>query len=590
MADVIRPYGDGGDISLDEVIEESKDTIAETVENLVAKENKTLEDEMRLIKEGFHKQEDGSWTKEAIIATKPLTDEDNIKIEEKDDLKEQLKEEVEKHNETNSEEPIEIKELNSVPDSERMDWSQPNSELAKELQEKLEGKDTFSSEEVFKKVIYGTENPKTLKQKIEEVIFEPDEPDKSIKPEQSAVEKPIEHAIPAFASNAYRNSEQLEQEIPVNPPYISENYVPEERFEEDDNEYYVEEKRGSRGLGWLLALLVLGAIVAGVLFGSKWYSARQLEQERKAIQDSLVLEFVDESPVMEYGVQYVGDLPDAFKQLIKDSNGDVRVDLSTYDPYQVGLQNVSYYVSLPDRNGDPVEIKKILTVLIQDLEAPTIVLHKGGVKIGLNQEFDPHSNILSITDPVDGDIPEGQGGEGQAYYTIDASKLNVNEVGEYDIKIQAFDSTGNMTSVSYPVLVGNAPHSNDSIYQLEAPNYGGHLEERNKYSLNAEEAALFIQHEAREENLPIPEPSAQEEEIVEEESAVEENTTEEVIEEEEVEEEQATPEPTVAPSTPTPAPTPEPDHTATQEEMAGMMNQLCSEYGMVYDSVYGGCK
>ena len=147
-----------------------------------------------------------------------------------------------------------------------------------------------------------------------------------------------------------------------------------------------------------------------------------------------------------------------------------------------------------------------------------------------------------------------------------------------------------MTSVSYPVLVGNAPHSNDSIYQLEAPNYGGHLEERNKYSLNAEEEALFIQHEAREENLPIPEPSAQEEEIVEEESAVEENTTEEVIEEEEVEEEQATPEPTVAPSTPTPAPTPEPDHTATQEEMAGMMNQLCSEYGMVYDSVYGGCK
>lgn len=164
--------------------------------------------------------------------------------------------------------------------------------------------------------------------------------------------------------------------------------------------------------------IVIAIIIILTLNQQRWFN-------------SLDVEFIS-TPVIEYGEKEI-DL----KKYVQTCNGEI-VGISEVNTMEIGEQEI--VLTLSDGTYSK-EVKKVIEV--KDTKAPEIELEKESVEIEEGEEYDPKSNVVSVTDLVDGNIEE---------YTIEG-EYDVNTAGEYTITVIAKDKNDNETKKEFTLAV-----------------------------------------------------------------------------------------------------------------------------------------
>lgn len=210
-----------------------------------------------------------------------------------------------------------------------------------------------------------------------------------------------------------------------------------------------------KGLKWLLALLLLGALLVGGYFGINYYRnqaqrlATEKEEKRQALYDSLNITFPT-NITFEYGDEFD---PEEFA---KDHVGELTI-LQGIDTKRVGTQTLKYQLSTKDEDGEEVtrEFEQVIT--IQDTKHPVIKLKDEKVSVAFGDFFDESANVEEVFDEVDGKLSEAKT-LAKGKYVIQ-SEVNTRKEGTYTVTIDALDNNENKTSASYEVIVGNGVSS-----------------------------------------------------------------------------------------------------------------------------------
>lgn len=149
---------------------------------------------------------------------------------------------------------------------------------------------------------------------------------------------------------------------------------------------------------------------------------------------------ISDDRVVEYGTDY-----DALAML-NDVSGSVSV-LKNVDTNVIGEQ-----VLLLQIKKENVERHVPITIEVVDTIVPSIEIKEPIIYLNSGKDFDINSNIVSVSDNVDGDLDYCYDDDVNGCYTI-TSSLNTNLVGSYNVDIKAIDSSDNVTNASYTVIV-----------------------------------------------------------------------------------------------------------------------------------------
>ncbi len=186
--------------------------------------------------------------------------------------------------------------------------------------------------------------------------------------------------------------------------------------------------------------------------------------------DSIKIDTV-KTPVVEYGSPNY-DL----NKLINNVDGkivSVKKDIVTNE---VGKQELILIVSKGNISKEiPVSVE------IKDSVAPTIVVKEETIVVDQGDSIDLVDNISEVYDDVDGDISFVESSNVTEdlvdYYTV-YSDYNYNVPGTYEVIVDAVDKNGNLSSLSYNIVVNErsvGDRAVDIAYSLlgKAYVYGG---------------------------------------------------------------------------------------------------------------------
>lgn len=177
------------------------------------------------------------------------------------------------------------------------------------------------------------------------------------------------------------------------------------------------------------------------------------------------VELAQTTEVLEYSGKTVDPLT-----LVTCANSNVDVSAEgSIDLSRTGERAVTYRLSLGKASDE-----RILTFTVRDTKAPTVAFADEKVTVQQGGEFDPLANIVSVTDPVDGDLlrvdaePEaivpvsaaqGSASHGDSAATYESgwylvsSTVDISVPGEYPVTVTAMDVHGNRTTKDYQVVV-----------------------------------------------------------------------------------------------------------------------------------------
>lgn len=182
-------------------------------------------------------------------------------------------------------------------------------------------------------------------------------------------------------------------------------------------------------------------------------------------------------------------ISDGTNQYTLEELPDVTVIASTQsvDLSQVGEHPVTYTVTYNDEEGNEISKDHVKRFRVIDITAPVILVAKANVDIYAGDEYDPRSNIISVTDDAEGEAKyfgtESAGrNSGRAWYTVD-SKLDNQVPGTYTVSLRAADRNNNGSSESFTVTVYEKPKVNN--YVQDSSTYSGgyeYAEVTNNYS------------------------------------------------------------------------------------------------------------
>ncbi|MBQ9018851.1 MAG: C40 family peptidase [Bacilli bacterium] len=174
---------------------------------------------------------------------------------------------------------------------------------------------------------------------------------------------------------------------------------------------------------------------------------------------------------------------------IKKVDGEIVSVKNDIDTNVIGKQEV--LVEVKKENI----IKEVpIVVSVVDTLGPTINIKDERFVITEGDEYDLNSNIESVVDDVDGDIPFNSdiNEESVFYYNISYNGDEINNIGEHEVKVIAKDKTGNYSEktfifeveekkyyvpYNYSYNAADSIHGNDAVsiaYSLlGAPYIGG---------------------------------------------------------------------------------------------------------------------
>ena len=150
---------------------------------------------------------------------------------------------------------------------------------------------------------------------------------------------------------------------------------------------------------------------------------------------------------IEYGTANYNPL-DLVKS-VKD--GKIVKYTKNIDTTKLGNQEIVFEVE----KDNVIRTYKV-NVNVKDTIAPKIEIGNEEIAITAGDEFNAVSNIKSVNDLVDGDVPfSDKQDDENAHYIVETDFKN--EPGDYTVNVKAVDSSNNATSVSYKVKVNPKP-------------------------------------------------------------------------------------------------------------------------------------
>ena len=159
----------------------------------------------------------------------------------------------------------------------------------------------------------------------------------------------------------------------------------------------------------------------------------------------------DSADTYSYG-QGSLDPMDAISYVNTDYDYTLTADTDSIDLSKLGSTTVTYTLTVTDQYGqqDTRTFSKVFTV--EDDEAPVITLNQDAVGLVKGTDYDPASNIASVTDNADQNVT----------YTLDGS-VDPNTDGVYSINVKATDSSGNEAETFFIVTVSDDQDTADKV-------------------------------------------------------------------------------------------------------------------------------
>ena len=159
----------------------------------------------------------------------------------------------------------------------------------------------------------------------------------------------------------------------------------------------------------------------------------------------------DSADTYSYG-QGSLDPMDAISYVNTDYDYTLTADTDSIDLSKLGSTTVTYTLTVTDQYGqqDTRTFSKGFTVEYD--EAPVIKLNQDAVGLVKGTDYDPASNIASVTDNVDQNVT----------YTLDGS-VDPNTDGVYSINVKATDSSGNEAETFFIVTVSDDQDTADKV-------------------------------------------------------------------------------------------------------------------------------
>lgn len=217
-----------------------------------------------------------------------------------------------------------------------------------------------------------------------------------------------------------------------------------------------------------VALVILLFLAIGAFLGT-FRLIKKGKAHREAV-NSLSVSFLEEEEVnarfpgttfhaeenggtFEYGSEVIDP-----KELAVSHTCDITVDGNrTIDTSKAGEYDITFILEKVDRYGKKAtrEIQAHYTVKA-DADGPQIVLAAPVVTLFTGEDFDPMSNVISVSDPVEGELSCSVG-----------SDVNTSVPGSYTVYLTARDRSGNETKAEYTVDVDDfepAETPEDGIY------------------------------------------------------------------------------------------------------------------------------
>ncbi|MBR3209925.1 MAG: C40 family peptidase [Bacilli bacterium] len=207
-------------------------------------------------------------------------------------------------------------------------------------------------------------------------------------------------------------------------------------------------KNEKKKIGKKVALITSTVFVT--IYGCYVFNATRI----KNTYDNMKISFTSVKEI-EYGTANYNPL-----NLIKKiKDGKILSYTRKVDTSKVGEQELVFEVT-----KDDVVKKFKVKVAVTDTQAPNIIFNNGEVQITEGDDFDIRSNIASVNDVVDGDIPFSDViCEGKAYYTVETD-LNKDVPGDYTVSVKAYDQNSNYSENSYKITVNKKP-----VVKIETP-------------------------------------------------------------------------------------------------------------------------
>lgn len=205
-----------------------------------------------------------------------------------------------------------------------------------------------------------------------------------------------------------------------------------------------------------LLLVVVIMLLLLVLFVVKY-------QQKQKLLDTIEISFHEEITTIEYGTSF------DTSSLVASTNGEVK-EYPALDTKELGKHTLTFLV---EKEG--IEKKATYEIEVKDTQAPEISFKTDSLQIIEGTDFHADDNIISIKDPVDGDIPKQGEKADKPSYTI-TSNVDTSTSGTYQVVITATDKNGNKSEASYSVIVskkasGTPTYANEDPSTIHEPTY-----------------------------------------------------------------------------------------------------------------------
>ena len=197
----------------------------------------------------------------------------------------------------------------------------------------------------------------------------------------------------------------------------------------------------------LICLITILAIVIGTLLYRNRLENKLIEDMNasyKAIYDELVMEVNGDKLLVEYGESFNQD------ELIKSYEGEISSD-SVLDVKSIGTQAIKYTLEKKDVYNQIVKRDYEYTFTVEDNNAPIIELKEDSLEFVRGTDIDITSNVVKVYDEIDGELKETTSLSNNTYCV--SSDININEVGEYIVKVIAKDKNGLKTEKEFKVTI-----------------------------------------------------------------------------------------------------------------------------------------
>ena len=310
--------------------------------------------------------------------------------------------------------------------------------------------------------------------------------------------------MPSASNNVNYNNSDVASIDEDEPSTSNDNSLSDE--DHDINEPHTSQKK--RNILIVIALICIAILLVIIMFLLK--NMKEYEKHEENAAAPVTTETTELSlDLLQTEIPYdpTGTPIDATTLVQPEQDGDsIVASPENVDPTQMGTQTINYTVT---RNGMISTVAETFT--IADKKAPVIKLKETSVNVKVGDEFDPASNVESVTDDIDGTLEKKEAIDpNTAGYTL-SSNVDTSKAGTYQASINAVDSAGNSANQIYTVYVGEqgktqkneSQSSNSTVNNNQNQQVG-----QNKNSINNSTKASQNQNSQNQVNKPTPTPAS----------------------------------------------------------------------------------